>query len=451
MDEFREKCREVDWGGLEDDDIDTYTENILNKIQVIALDTIPNSKQHNKIPRAAVKSNPWWNDHCTQVRKEREIALNLYRQLKTEESQENFKKAKNKATKTIKRHKREFFQEKLEKVNDRTKMKEMWGLVKAIDGKKHKKVTVGTLKINNEKHIDDKSKADILAEQYYKVSSDENLDQNFKIVKENTEKEHEHIFQRKTNDTNIINKPITMKEIINTLNNKKKSAAGEDGIDYTLIKELPEEGLRAILKLYNKIWETGNIPATFKKAIVIPIKKPDKAADNPAAYRPISLTSHLGKVLETIVTRRLNYYLEKNKIINQKQSGFRKARQTMDQILRLVNEIEIAKKDNKMIGAVFLDLEKAYDTLWKKGLMIEVDKIGIGGNIFNYILHFLSERTFQVKVGNTLSQKREQVNGTPQGAVISPTLFNIMINEIGKIEDKFKGIGLGSFADDTAI
>ena len=71
--------------------------------------------------------------------------------------------------------------------------------------------------------------------------------------------------------------------------------------------------------------------------------------------------------------------------------------------------------------------------------------------MFNYILHFLSERTFQVKVGNTLSQKREQVNGTPQGAVISPTLFNIMINEIGKIEDKFKGIGLGSFADDTAI
>ena len=108
----------------------------------------------------------------------------------------------------------------------------------------------------------------------------------------------------------------------------------------------------------------------------------------------------------------------------------------MDQILRLINEIEIAKKDNKMIGAVFLDLEKAYDTLWKKGLMIEVDKIGIGGNMFNYILHFLSERTFQVKVGNTLSQKREQVNGTPQGAVISPTLFNIMINEIGKIEDK---------------
>ena len=100
---------------------------------------------------------------------------------------------------------------------------------------------------------------------------------------------------------------------------------------------------------------------------------------------------------------------------------------------------------------MFLDLEKAYDTLWKKGLMIEIDKIGIGGNMFNYILHFLNNRTFQVKVGNKFSQTREQVNGTPQGAVISPTLFNIMINEIGKIEEQFKGIGLGSFADDTAI
>ena len=75
---------------------------------------------------------------------------------------------------------------------------------------------------------------------------------------------------------NRVNKPKTMKEIINTLNNKKKSAAGEDGIDYTLIKELPEEGLMAILKLYNEIWETGNIPASFKKAIVIPIKNQTK-------------------------------------------------------------------------------------------------------------------------------------------------------------------------------
>ena len=100
-------------------------------------------------------------------------------------------------------------------------MKEVWATIKAIDGKNNRKVTVGTLKTNNQKYTDDKSKADILAEQYYKISSDENLNDDFKKIKDNTEKEHKHTFQKKTNDNNIINKSITIKELKNTLNNKK--------------------------------------------------------------------------------------------------------------------------------------------------------------------------------------------------------------------------------------
>ena len=203
--------------------------------------------------------------------------------------------------------------------------------------------------------------------------------------------------------------------------------------------------------IFNIIWTEGEIPKVFKHAIIIPIQKPDKDSSDAASYRPISLTSHIGKILETIVTKRLNFYLEQNNIINKNQSGFRRARQTMDQIAQLVHEAEKAKRQNKILSAVMLDLEKAYDTLWREGTLDEIDKIGIGGNMYNYILNFLKDRTFQVRVGKELSDVHTQTNGVPQGAVISPTLFNIMINEIGKLEEKIEKVNIGQFADDVCI
>lgn len=99
---------------------------------------------------------------------------------------------------------------------------------------------------------------------------------------------------------------------------------------------------------------------------------------------------------------------------------------------------------------MFLDLEKAYDTMWREGLLCKVQKLGIRGNLYNYIKSFNEERTFQVKVGTCFSSVKIQENGTPQGAVISPTLFNIAINDLNKaITDK--NTQMSQFADDGAI
>ena len=98
----------------------------------------------------------------------------------------------------------------------------------------------------------------------------------------------------------------------------------------------------------------------------------------------------------------------------------------------LENAIKTAEAKGKVVGAIFLDLEKAYDTLWKEGLLKNLKQLGIKGKMYNYIQNFGKDRTLQVKVGSSLSSSKTQVNGTPQGAVISPTLFNIAINNIKK-------------------
>ena len=107
-----------------------------------------------------------------------------------------------------------------------------------------------------------------------------------------------------------------MKELKRALRKRKDTATGLDDIPYSVLKNLPPIGKTALLKFYNFIWNTGKIPQSFKHAVVIPIPKQDKPPNQAASYRPISLTSHMGKVLETMINNRLNTYLDKNNIIS---------------------------------------------------------------------------------------------------------------------------------------
>lgn len=103
----------------------------------------------------------------------------------------------------------------------------------------------------------------------------------------------------------------------------------------------------------------------------------------------------------------------------------------------------------EFLVAVFFDIEKAYDTLWREGLLIKLDKIGVGGRMYNWILDFLFKRTFQVRIGEEMSTLHDILNGTPQGSVISPILFNIMINYI--YERVKPSMGKALYADDGAV
>jgi potassium voltage-gated channel Eag-related subfamily H protein 8 len=90
-----------------------------------------------------------------------------------------------------------------------------------------------------------------------------------------------------------------------------------------MLKNVPRQSLEAILKLYNNIWAAGSLPKAWKHAIVLPFIKPGKDPTSPNSYRPIALTSALCKIMERMVTNRLNWYLENNDLFNPMQTGFR--------------------------------------------------------------------------------------------------------------------------------
>ena len=109
----------------------------------------------------------------------------------------------------------------------------------------------------------------------------------------------------------------------------------------------------------------------------------------------------------------------------------------MDALIKVSNEVEKTIAMKEIMAVAYFDIEKAYDTVWREGLLIKASRIGIDGNMYNWLSQFLFERTFVVQVGMCQSLIYKAENGIPQGSVISPILFNIMINDI------FDNVGFG--------
>ena len=131
-----------------------------------------------------------------------------------------------------------------------------------------------------------------------------------------------------------------------------------------------------------------------------------------------------------MINKRLVWYLESNDLISPVQSGFRSERSTNDHLIRLETFIRDAFVNREHVVSVFFDLEKAYDTTWRYGILKHLHDLGLKGRLPSFIQSFLEDRTMQVRVGSTLSDLYDQEQGVPQGSILSTTLFNIKINNI---------------------
>jgi len=446
----------VDWDGIVKEDIDAFTESFLEKIKMAATETIPNNGAKlgkSAPPKKRIKRVPWWDKLCQDAIRDRKITFKKWKRKGTEETLKHYKIARNKATAIIRRSKKNAWSSFCNNLNLDDQQSKVWKKIRSMQGLKPNLSNAPISdNINNTEAISDKDKANTLGRHYEYISSNNFLEPNFAIIKNVAESEEPEIFTKQDNGDNPINAQFTLREVRKAVLSKSDTAVGNDSVPYSMLKNLPENAQMCMVTLFNQIWNKGIIPQCFKHAIVVPIPKMGKDRREPASYRPISLTSHLGKVLETVINKRLNMHLENNNYYSETQFGFRANKQTLDALVLLETDIKLRQLERKgAVTAVFLDLEKAFDTMWRGGLLRELSLYEINGNMYNYILNFLNNRTFQVKYNGELSETFIQTNGTPQGSVISPTLFNLAVNRLNADVVKPTAVKLAQFADDTAI
>jgi hypothetical protein len=247
--------------------------------------------------------------------------------------------------------------------------------------------------------------------------------------------------------TNAINNDFTAVELDQAMKKLKSKAIGLDLIHNDMLKNLSANNRTHLLYLFNSLYANEFVPTTWKSAIVIPLLKPDKPADTVNSYHPISLTSCIGKLFERLITNRLSWFVEKNNIIGPEQAGFRKHRSTTDHAIVLDHDIKASFKHKRSTVAVFLDISKAYDTVWIEGLLYKLTRIGIHGTCLGWLSNFLQNRSICIRLGSYISESRIIKNGVPQGEVISPLLFNLMLSDFPPPPDVKHLL----FADDVTI
>ena len=216
-----------------------------------------------------------------------------------------------------------------------------------------------------------------------------------------------------------------------------------------MLKHLPQNTLAYLHALFQKCWTSGEMPNIWKHSIVIPIHKQGKPKSDKNSYRPIALTSHVCKLMEKVVLNRLDHYCEKEGVIPKNQAGFRKGRSTIEHLVKLTTQVKQQFARRKNIIATFFDVKKAYDQVWHYKLLQKLKTHNKTGGMFDYIKTFLSNRHIQVRVGNTYSEPRDLHMGLPQGSVISPILFNILIADLPN--SLSKDAILAQYADDICM
>lgn len=358
------------------------------------------------------KPPPWWDNSCSNLSHQRITALKNYKRNMTNANFIEYKRIDALCKREFKRKARDSWRNYCSTLTRQSNPSEIWKRVSKIQGTH-----------NSNRFIDPDSMERFLD----------------KLAPANVPMPP---LTAGYTEPHFLNTNINLYELEANIKSTSNTAPGLDGISYTMIKHLPLSAKQFLCDIFNNILIKGHNCDVLKNSLVIPIPK----STDGNSFRPISLMSCILKTLERITKNRLEWWLEKYKIIPDFQYGFRRGKGTTECISQLVTDIQLNFSRNDYLMTLYLDIAAAYDHVNLYILQEKLLSLKIPWNIATNITNLFLNRNIFLRVNDgTIGPRRVDI-GLPQGSVLSPLLFNIYTLDIHRIMDS--RITVLQYADD---
>lgn len=380
----------------------------------------------------------WWNP---EIEKEMIKRDHLYKRAiwtKTEEDWNNYTSQRNKVVSSIRSAKVNYYNSKIDEVKNNPK--EMWKSLKKL-------ISHGECVNSRREMVFDGVvvKEKDICESFNNFFLDSIKDISESIIRNKPNEESiQHISCEHKMAKFCRVELAKLRKIISLMENKESNT---DGITVRILKMSFEVIGDKILDMINQSLESGIFPKKWKLTTVIPIEK-ISGTNKCEEFRPINMVPPYEKLLELCVNEQLVDYIETNNILSVYQAGFRRQHSCESALQTVIFNWKNALNNKKLIGVVFLDFKRAFETIDRELLLLKLQKYGMGKSILDWFGDYLRDRQQVIKYSGRFSSAKETVYGVPQGTVLGPTLFILYINDIVNV---VRDCGIQLFADDTII